>query len=190
MKIYTRTGDDGETSLFGGGRVRKDNLRIETYGTVDELNAVIGIVRSELSRETAADYSFRTPLDELFAKIQHHLFDLGAELATPDAAKHGTELLTLENVTELENAIDKYEESLDPLKQFILPGGSALASELHLARCVCRRAERLMVGIDTPQPVREIALQYVNRLSDLLFVLARAANAAIGQADVPWQKEG
>src|SRR5690242_1194331 len=136
MKIYTKTGDDGETGLFGGPRVRKNCPRIEAYGTVDELNAVVGLVRTE---GPPAD------IDELLARIQNELFDLGAQLATPEPAKFGIAGATEAHVAALEGAIDRYEAELEPLRQFILPGGTAAAAALHLARTVCRRAERLVV---------------------------------------------
>ena len=185
MKIYTRTGDQGETALFGGQRVSKDHDRIEAYGTVDELNAVLGVVRAELG-----DAGDPGRIDPLLARVQHQLFDLGAELATPSPEEKGTALLTDSQVASLEQAIDEYEAKLTPLKQFILPGGSRAASHLHVARCVCRRAERLIVALGHHEAVRETPVQYVNRLADLLFVLARAANHAAGVGDVPWNKEG
>jgi len=184
MKIYTRTGDQGETALFGGQRVSKDHDRIEAYGTVDELNAVLGVVRAELAKETQQGNG----LDALLGSVQHHLFDLGAELATPDPEQRGTDLLTEQHVAELEAAIDRYEEQLEPLRQFILPGGSPSAAHLHVARCVCRRAERLIVAVGHHEALRALPVQYVNRLADLLFVLARAANHQAGLTDVPWEK--
>ncbi|MEM9186045.1 MAG: cob(I)yrinic acid a,c-diamide adenosyltransferase [Planctomycetota bacterium] len=184
MKIYTRTGDQGETALFGGQRVSKDHDRIEAYGTVDELNAVLGVVRAELAEEGDAG-----GLDGLLGKVQHQLFDLGAELAAPRPEEQGTDLLTNEDVQSLERAIDQHESALAPLKQFILPGGAKSAAQLHVARCVCRRAERLVVALGHHEAVRETPVQYMNRLADLLFVLARAANRARGIDDVPWQKD-
>jgi len=179
MKIYTKTGDDGETGLFGGPRVRKNSPRIEAYGTVDELNAVVGLVRAQ---GAPAD------LDELLAKIQNELFDLGAQLATPDPAKFGIAGATDAHVVGLEGAIDRFEAELESLKQFILPGGTAAAAALHLARTVCRRAERCVVTLAEAEPISPTAVIYLNRLSDLLFVLARAANRQAGLADVPWRK--
>lgn len=182
MKIYTKTGDSGETGLFGGPRVRKDSLRIEAYGTVDELNAVLGFARAE---------SLPPEIDNLLARVQSELFDVGAELATPEPRQHGTALVGPGHIAELERDIDRFEATLAPLKQFILPGGTRGAAALHVARTVCRRAERCVVAlVHTPSEIvsNEIVI-YLNRLGDLLFVLARAANAASGQADVPWKKQ-
>lgn len=194
VKIYTRTGDAGETSLFGGGRVRKDHVRIEAYGTIDELNATLGVARATilkmpiLGEESGFQAEKIKALNELLGTIQNRLFDLGAELATPDPAKHGLEAIDEHQIRLLEEAIDAYEDQLDPLRQFILPGGSLAASQLHVSRCVCRRAERQLVGINPEQPVREILLRYLNRLSDLLFVLARTANSVANIDDQEWQK--
>jgi cob(I)alamin adenosyltransferase len=182
-KIYTRVGDAGETVLLGGGRVRKDDVRIDAMGSVDELNAQIGVVRMELARGGVASPTF----DDLLAQIQHHLFDLGAELATPDPAAYGTNLLREAHVAALEREIDGYDAALQPLQAFILPGGSPTAAQLHLSRCVCRRAERQLVALAAMAPVRGEALRFVNRLSDLLFVLARVANKAGGTPDVTWE---
>lgn len=184
MKIYTKTGDQGETGLFGGPRVRKDSPRIEAYGTVDELNAVLGAARVETTELDAH-------LDELLARVQNDLFDLGAELASPQAEKHRRAIAAAQ-IAELEQAIDRYEERLPPLREFILPGGSPAAAQLHLARTVCRRAERLVVALSAApgESVSDLAIVYLNRLSDLLFVLARVANQLAGKADVAWQKRG
>ena len=179
MKIYTKTGDSGETGLFGGGRVPKDAPRIASYGEVDELNAALGLARSA---------GPPPEMDELLALVQNKLFDLGAELATPDPASRGTQLLGEQDIRRLEEAIDQYEARLAPLRQFILPGGSPLASQLHVARCVCRRAERAIVALSHLEPVSSTAIIYINRLSDLLFVLAREANRVAGVDDVPWKK--
>jgi cob(I)alamin adenosyltransferase len=184
MKIYTKTGDQGETGLFGGPRVRKDSPRIEAYGTVDELNAMLGAARVDTAELDAS-------LDELLARVQNDLFDLGAELATPQAEKH-RRAISAAQITELEQAIDRYEERLPPLREFILPGGCPAAAQLHLARTVCRRAERLVVTLSAApgESVSDHAIIYLNRLSDLLFVLARVANQLAGEADVAWQKRG
>ncbi|HEV3417552.1 MAG TPA: cob(I)yrinic acid a,c-diamide adenosyltransferase [Pirellulales bacterium] len=181
MKLYTKTGDGGETGLFGGPRVRKDSPRIEAYGTVDELNTLLGLARAE---------ALPGEIDALLARIQSELFDVGAELATPDPKRHGTALVGAAHIAALESAIDRFEAPLTPLKQFILPGGTRAAAALHIARTVCRRAERRIVTLShTPgETVSPDVIVYLNRLSDLLFVLARAANAAAGQADVPWEK--
>lgn len=184
MKIYTKTGDQGETSLYGGGRVAKDHLRIDTFGTVDELNATLGMVRSELARLPEA----YAEIDELLSRVQNHLFDLGSELATPDAAQKGAQLLNSAAVSILESAIDHWDGKLPPLKQFILPAGTELAARLHVARGVCRRGERALVTLAREETVRPEVGIYLNRLSDLLFVLARAGNHLAGVADVAWRK--
>lgn len=182
-KIYTRTGDDGTTALGTGQRVRKDSLRVAAYGTVDETNAAIGMARMHL----AGSYP---GLDAKLGRIQNDLFDLGADLCVPaDSAKPGREALrvTPEQVQRLEDEIDELNAELKPLRSFVLPGGSGGAAALHLARTVCRRAERLMVEIaaDPNEAISDVALQYVNRLSDLLFVASRYANDR-GASDVLW----
>jgi cob(I)alamin adenosyltransferase len=186
-KIYTRTGDAGETALFAGGRVRKNDVRIEAIGTVDEVNAAVGVVRMELARGGTSPAG----LDELLGRLQHLLFELGAELAMPEAGTgHEPARRIIDaHVSLLEAEIDRYEALLPPLKVFILPGGCPAAAALHLARCVCRRAERRLVELADAQPVRPEVLRFVNRLSDLLFVLARAANQANRVTDVEWKKE-
>ncbi|MEO0530286.1 MAG: cob(I)yrinic acid a,c-diamide adenosyltransferase [Planctomycetota bacterium] len=186
MKIYTKTGDQGETGLFGGGRVRKDHARIGAYGTLDEVNATLGVARAEVARCDCLDEAAKESFDGILQEAQNRLFDLGAELATPDAAEKGLELLGESHVERLEAAIDDHESRLEPLKQFVLPGGTAVAAQLHLARCVCRRAERRMVTLGADESVRDLPLRYVNRLSDLLFVLARSANHEAGVGDTPW----
>jgi len=184
-KIYTRTGDGGETSLLGGLRVRKDDLRIEAIGSIDEVNAALGVVRMELTRSGVAPAG----LDQVLAQAQHRLFDLGAELAAASSTT-GLRVSTLidAHAAELEAEIDRYEAELEPLRNFILPGGTPAAAQLHLARCVCRRAERRLVELAASNPVRGELLRYVNRLSDLLFVLARAVNQANRVADVTWEQ--
>lgn len=186
MKIYTKTGDDGETGLFAGPRVSKDDPRIEAYGTVDELNAMLGAARTE---------PLPASIDALLERIQSDLFCVGAELATPDPAARGTQWIGPSQITALEQAIDNFEDQLEPLRQFILPGGSKGAAALHVCRGVCRRAERRIVTLghmlhnqSTVPPLSNWIVQYVNRLSDLLFVLARAANVAVGSRDIIWQK--
>ena len=166
MKIYTRTGDLGETGLFGGPRVGKDMARIEAFGTVDELNAVLGVVRAE----TLPD-----DVDRVLERIQRELLDLGAELASPDPVKQGTRKIDRGNVSALEAQIDRFQESLEPLDEFILPGGNRAAALLHLARTVCRRAERRLVTLvrHGQEEISLFLLAYLNRLSDFLFVLAR-----------------
>lgn len=185
-KIYTRTGDAGETSLLGGGRVRKDHLRIEAVGAIDETNAALGVVRMELTRGGVAP----ADMDDVLASLQHRLFDLGAELAAPQPQPHGACRIQDDDVAALETAIDQFEAKLTPLCSFILPGGCAAAAQLHLARCVCRRAERRLVQLAKTESIRGEAMRYLNRLSDLLFVLARAANQANRVADVQWKQRG
>jgi cob(I)alamin adenosyltransferase len=181
VKIYTKTGDDGGTGLFGGPRVAKDDPRIEAYGTVDELNSLLGWARA---------VGLPAEIDGCLMRIQNELFAVGAELATPDPAAHGTDWTGPEQIAALEQAIDRLEAPLAPLRQFILPGGTPAAAALHVARCVCRRAERRVVTLsrEGPQAIRGSIVVYLNRLGDLLFVLARAVNHASGQADVTWQK--
>ncbi len=186
MKIYTKTGDQGQTSLYGGERVDKDHLRIETFGTIDELNAELGVARACLA-SAATDYA---EIDQLLGTIQNHLFDLGAELATSEPQAKGTQLLGEEAIQQLEQAIDRFDGSLPTLTQFVLPGGTASAAQLHVARCVCRRSERSLARLIREATVRGVVMVYLNRLGDLLFVLARAANHLAGQPDVPWQKSG
>lgn len=181
MKIYTKTGDAGETGVFAGPRVWKDDIRIEACGSVDELNAVLGWARAESPPEE---------IDRRLANIQHQLFALGAELATPNPSKHGTEMIRDADVTWLEQAIDACEASLKPLTQFILPGGSKIAAALHVARSVCRRAERHVVTLHRTagSGVSDRTIRYLNRLGDFLFVLARFANHLANREDVPWIK--
>jgi len=189
MKIYTKTGDAGETGLYGGSRVAKDSARVEAYGTVDELNSVLGVARATLSMGEQSGVG----VDTLLARIQSELFDLGAELATPPARLDTAlgariPLATDARVARLEKEIDCCEETLPPLKTFILPGGGTASAALHQARAVCRRAERRTVSLahDEEGTVRPEVLRYLNRLSDLLFVLARQANHVAGVPDVPW----
>jgi cob(I)alamin adenosyltransferase len=183
-KIYTRTGDEGETSLLGGRRVRKDDARIEAIGSIDEVNAAIGLVRVELARTGVAP----AELDDELGTIQHRLFDLGAELASPAAEAPRVSAIRDADAGELEASIDRYEETLEPLRQFILPGGMPAAAQLHLARCVCRRCERRLVELASSEGVRSESLRYINRLSDWLFVVARVVNRANRVPDVAWQK--
>lgn len=183
-KIYTRTGDDGTTGLTSGARRLKSDLRVEAYGTVDETNACIGLVRLQTS---GAEHG---PIDVMLMRIQNDLFDLGADLSTPDDGEpvaHEPLRIVASQVTRLESDIDYLNVSIPPLRSFILPGGSAASAALHLARTVARRAERLMVALTKVEGevVSKEALQYINRLSDFLFVAARAVNDN-GARDVLW----
>ncbi|MEX0996669.1 MAG: cob(I)yrinic acid a,c-diamide adenosyltransferase [Flavobacteriaceae bacterium] len=188
MKIYTKTGDKGTTALFGGTRVPKHHIRIESYGTVDELNAHIGLIR---------DQNIETEHKELLNHIQDRLFTVGAILATdPKKAilKSGKERLNIpkindENITLLENAIDKMNEDLPQMTHFILPGGHQTVSFCHIARCVCRRAERQTSFLNDNEPVDPMVLMYLNRLSDYLFVLARKLSHELGVNEIKWIPE-
>ena len=181
MKIYTKTGDAGETGLFGGGRVPKDDIRVEAYGDVDELNAVIGMARC---------IELMPRIDDILLPIQRDLFAIGAILATPDRDKMALHLEKARiddgRIGELERAIDDGEVELEPLRAFILPGGSPKAAALHVARTVCRRAERHVVKLQREVPLPPLAVIYLNRLSDLLFTLARVANRRVGAGEVIW----
>ncbi len=180
MKIYTKTGDAGTTGLFGGPRVAKDDPRICAYGSVDELNAVIGLARAS---------ALSDKLDLILSSVQHQLFSIGAELATPNPEEHGLKWAAGSHVQQMEQAIDELEASLKPLRNFILPGGSTQAAHLHLARTVCRRTEREIVSFSRDRSVADAAhiVVFLNRLSDLLFVMARFANHQVGVVDVNWE---
>ena len=180
MKIYTKTGDDGTTGLYGGQRVRKDALRVCAYGSVDEANALLGIVRAQLG-----DIELNAELE----RIQNILFDLGADLATPEDSSQGASIrrIDAEDVESLEQAIDRYDSQLEPLRHFILPGGDPAAAALHLARTVVRRAEREVLRLQSEEAVNAYVGVYLNRLSDLLFVMARTANIKSGVSEVRWQ---
>ena len=181
MRIYTRTGDSGDTGLFGGGRVGKNHPRVEAYGDVDELNAAIGLARSiePLPR-----------IDEVLIPIQRDLFAIGALLATPDRDKMRQHLekarVDDDRIAQLEHAIDEGDRELEPLKSFIVPGGSPKAAALHVARTVCRRAERRVVALGESEEIPGVVVMYLNRLSDLLFTLARVANRRAGTGEVTW----
>lgn len=188
MKIYTKTGDKGTTALFGGTRVQKNNIRIESYGTVDELNAYIGLIKDqEISQE----------VKNSLLKIQHDLFTIGAMLATPkekETLKNGKERLNIPKINEsslffLENEIDSMETTLPPMTHFILPGGHQTVSFCHIARCVCRRAERLSVKLHEKESINDAILKYLNRLSDYLFVLARKLSKELSVEEIKWIPE-
>jgi cob(I)alamin adenosyltransferase len=182
MKIYTRTGDDGTTGLFGGGRRSKADLRVEAYGTVDEANAAIGVARAT---------GLSSDLEAVLEEVQRDLFTLGAELGCDPGSESKLKMALIENADaeRLERAIDAAEEWLPPLKSFVLPGGSPGAAALHVARCVTRRAERLVIALAAESEVRKEIVVYLNRLSDLLFMYARRANHVSGVLDVPWQPQ-
>ncbi len=174
-KIYTRTGDMGTTGLGDGMRVAKDSLRVVAMGDVDELNSVLGLLLTE---------PLSAKISDCLTRVQHDLFDMGGEICMP-----GYNLIKAERVTALESILDEWNDNLPPLKEFILPGGSRAAAYCHLARTVCRRAERQMHTLNTQEKITEISLQYINRLSDLLFVLCRVLNVEAGMPDVLWQNE-
>ena len=174
-KIYTRTGDNGTTGLGDGTRVAKDSTRVEAMGTVDELNAVIGVLLTEPLPET---------ISKTLTRVQHDLFDLGGEICIP-----GHVMVKAERITVLEETLDQLNDDLSPLKDFILPGGTRAAAYCHLARTVCRRAERQLIKLGHEEAVTDVSLQYLNRLSDLLFVMCRVINKDAGCADVLWKNE-
>ncbi len=181
MKIYTKTGDAGTTGLFGGGRVPKDDSRVDAYGDVDELNAVLGAARAT---------SPMPRVDEVLVAVQRDLFAIGALLATPDVEKMHAHLAKARideaRIEELERAIDACDNELEPLKAFIIPGGTPKAAALHVARTVCRRAERKVVHLQNSVELPKLTVVYLNRLSDLLFSLARVANKRAGAGEVTW----
>jgi cob(I)alamin adenosyltransferase len=185
MKVYTKTGDSGTTALFGGTRVPKDNIRIESYGTVDELNSYIGLIR---------DQDMNQHYKEILIEIQDRLFTVGAILATPqdkEVMKNGELRLKNLGIIEsdielLEKEIDEMEDSLPQMTHFVLPGGHTTVSYCHVARCVCRRAERLAVHLSHEEPIDEMAVKYLNRLSDYLFVLARKLTSDLKADEVKW----
>ncbi len=180
MKIYTKTGDKGETGLFGGERVKKNSLRIEAYGTVDELNSFIGLAFTEVKDNE---------LRNILLKIQNELFVVGSDLATPENEKNKN--LKIKRVPDefyidVEKVIDEYENKLEPLKNFILPGGSKCAALLHVSRTVCRRAERIVVELNSRENINKNIIIFLNRLSDLLFVIARYENSISNIPDTKW----
>lgn len=181
MKIYTKKGDDGTTGLLGGTRVPKHHLRIEAYGTVDELNAYLGLLR-DLAPHHA----------ELLLAVQDRLFTLGSHLAVdPEhAGKMSLPTISEDDVTTLETAMDKMEETLEPMRNFILPGGHVIVSHCHVARTICRRAERCVAALNDHQPVEPVIMHYLNRLSDYLFVLSRRLTVETGAVEMPWRPRG
>jgi cob(I)alamin adenosyltransferase len=182
-RIYTKRGDKGETSLVGGQRVPKDALRIEAYGTVDELSAFVGVAAVSCAEDVRLD-----PLAKILRRVQHELFNLGSILATEPQDVHPKQpRVTAAESTQLEHEIDAMNEGLPPLRSFVLPGGTRLNAELHVARTVCRRAERLLVGLARETSVPPEAIQYLNRLSDALFVWSRWVNHMLGVPEVLWE---
>lgn len=186
MKLYTRSGDDGTTGLFGGERVAKDHIRVSAYGTIDELNASLGIVVAGLTSDQPVERRMR----EILTVLQSRLFDIGADLATPSGSRHESKIQRIEPhcISEMESWIDEIESGNEPMQTFVLPGGTEAAARLHLARTICRRAERTMVTLGKTEEIGDAAIIYINRLSDLLFAMARRINREHGVADVPWQK--
>lgn len=186
MKLYTRSGDDGSTGLFGAGRVPKDHPRVVAYGQVDELNAALGLA------DCVCDPSrpYEKYVSELILYLQNALFDLGADLATPPGSAHEKNVHRLieQDIHHLEQTIDEIEQGNEPLKTFILPGGTELAARLHMARTICRRAERDVVRLERDEAINHVNLLFLNRLSDLLFALARRVNKEAGVADIAWKK--
>lgn len=186
-RVYTRTGDKGTTALVGGARVPKDSPRIASYGTIDELNAIIGLAR--VFNDDRMPAAARARLEEIFKGLQNELFDLGSELATPpEAAYEGMFRVDAAAVTRLEELMDECQKDLEPLNSFILPGGGHVSAFLHQARTVCRRAEREVLALGRAEEIGEHALAYVNRLSDLLFVLSRWAAKQCGEGEFLWER--
>jgi cob(I)alamin adenosyltransferase len=187
-RVYTRTGDRGETALVGGKRVPKDSPRIVAYGTLDELNAIVGLART-FNEERLAEGEHHRWLDEVLRKIQNELFDLGSELATPPEVEYeGMFHVGEAEVTALEHLMDRCQKELEPLKSFTLPGGGRVNAFLHQARTVCRRAERELLSASRTEPIGEWPLKYVNRLSDLFFVLGRWVARHLGEKEYLWER--
>ena len=187
-RVYTRTGDKGETGLVGGKRVPKDSSRIEAYGTVDELNSIVGLARV-FNEERIKDGEAHRFLDQVLRDIQEELFNLGSELATPsDSRFKGTISIGKEQVKRIEEIIDECQKTLEPLKSFILPGGGRIGGYLHQCRTVCRRAEREVLRLSRVEETSEWAIKYINRLSDLFFVLSRWVGKHLGEQEYLWQR--
>jgi cob(I)alamin adenosyltransferase len=187
-RVYTRTGDRGETGLVGGARVPKDSLRIEAYGTMDELNSIVGVVRT-FNEERLADGEHHRWFDDVLRKIQNQLFDLGSELATPPGAEYeGMFHFTEAEVRGLEELMDHCQKDLEPLKSFTLPGGGRINAFMHQARTVCRRSEREVLRLSRDEPINEWNLTYVNRLSDAFFVLGRWVAKHMGEKEYLWER--
>jgi cob(I)alamin adenosyltransferase len=179
MKIYTKTGDKGQTSLIGGTRVPKHHIRIEAYGTVDELNSWIGLLRDTVKNDH---------VEKILIEVQDRLFTTGSLLAAdPEKSKMKLPELKEEDVKLLENEIDEMDKVLPPMKSFVLPGGNEIVSHCHIARCICRRAERCVIHLTETSPVSEIIIHYLNRLSDYLFTLSRKLSMDLGAKEIPWE---
>lgn len=179
MKIYTKTGDKGQTSLIGGTRVPKDNIRIEAYGTVDELNSWMGVIRDSINDDHTK---------KLVIEIQDKLFTIGSHLASdPEKSKMKLPEITDEHVALLEREMDAIDAVVPPMKNFVLPGGHLSVSYCHVARCVCRRAERCIISLTASAPVEDVIIRYLNRLSDYLFMLSRKLTMDLGAEEIPWR---
>jgi cob(I)alamin adenosyltransferase len=188
-KVYTRTGDAGKTRLAGGQQVWKDSLRVEAYGTIDELNATVGVVRV-MNADVVDEYSAAAQLEDELRWVQNKLFDVGSILATaPGQTFNNMPQVSARDVTRLEKLIDRCQKDLEPLKEFILPGGGKVSGFLHQARTVCRRAERLCVTLSKSEPVDSMIIKFVNRLSDALFVLARWVAKTQGEPEFLWERD-
>ncbi len=187
-RVYTRTGDKGTTALVGGKRVPKDSPRIAAYGTIDELSSILGLARV-FNEERLAEGEKHRWLDEVFRRLQNQLFDLGSELATPsDADYEGMFRVGDAEVKELETLMDRCQKDLEPLKSFVLPGGGRISGFLHQCRTVCRRAEREILALSRVEPIGEAPLRYVNRLSDVFFVLSRWVGRHLGEREYLWER--
>ena len=187
-RVYTRTGDKGTTALVGGKRVPKDSPRIAAYGTIDELSSILGLARV-FNEERLAEGEKHRWLDEVFRRLQNQLFDLGSELATPpEAVYEGMFRVSDAEVKELEALMDRCQKDLEPLKSFVLPGGGRISGFLHQCRTVCRRAEREILALSRVEPIGEVPLRYVNRLSDVFFVLSRWVGKHLGEREYLWER--
>lgn len=188
MKVYTKRGDKGETSLIGGTRISKYSLRIDTYGTTDELNAFVGLVRDAISTEKMMDELIRKELTEQLITVQENLFTIGSNLAVdPEKSRMKLPSVHLGDVEILEKKIDRLDAELEPMRKFILPGGNLIVSYCHVARTVCRRAERLCIGLASETEVDENIIKYLNRLSDYFFVLSRYVALGLDAEETPWE---
>jgi cob(I)alamin adenosyltransferase len=187
-RVYTRTGDDGTTALVGGKRVPKDSARIAAYGTIDELNAALGLARV-FNEERLAENEKHRWLDEVFRRLQSQLFDLGSELATPpEAVYEGMFRVGETEVRQLEELMDRCQRDLEPLKSFVLPGGGCISGFLHQCRTICRRAEREVLALSRVEPIGEWPLRYINRLGDAFFVLSRWVGKHLGEREYLWER--